>query len=335
MNEPIRPEIHYQIPGFYTQDQWFFRCGPHVYFYHLLAPLSAGDSGRWGREVVGVSRSQDLVSWEYLGVALGPSDDPEAFDSRNIATGTTLEWNGRFYMFYCAGSLNADNPGGIGLAASDDLVNWRRVSREPVLRPDRRWYAHSPNADEHYCWADPFVFWHEADRCFHMLITGRMREGSIDERGCVALARSSDLLNWEMQLPLVSPGLFDRMEVPSLWACGGRWYLMFCAHGGIQSPRFRREYPSVPDAAAYVYTADDLRGPYELRGRWWVLPASGCYTARVITETEGIPEFDGRHALMTWQSESEEGRGIVRTGATRPWMVEYLDEGGFVLDRRL
>jgi beta-fructofuranosidase len=327
----MKPEIAYQVPGFYTQDQWFFCKDEYIFFYHLLMPLEAGDAGRWGRETIGVSRSRDLRSWEYLGIALAPSQEQSAWDSKNLATGSIVEHGGRYWMFYCGGSLDKNSIPGIGLAVSDDLVNWERYSDVPVYRMDSRWYSEAPQADEEFAAADPYVFFHDEDNCFYMLITAVTKNGVPGQRGCVALARSVNLIDWEAMPPLIKTQYGSRPEVPQVWMHGGRWYLMFSMHGGIRTQQFNNEYPEVAQSAAYVLTADSFHGPYNFSGKWWVLPNTGCYTAKVIPDTSGIPGFDGRHALMSWQSECVEGEGCVRAGATVPFTVQYLDEGGFTV----
>jgi beta-fructofuranosidase len=325
----MKPEIVYQVPGYYTQDQWFFRKDEYIYFYHLLMPLEAGDQERWGKETIGVSRSKDMRSWEYLGIALAPSQKKDAWDSKNLATGSIVKHTGRYWMFYCGGSLNSQSVPGIGLAVSDDLINWTRYSEEPVLRMDPRWYAASPQTEDEFAAADPYVFFHEEDKCFYMLITAVARYGISGQRGCVALARSNDLIEWKSLPPLLECPYSSRPEVPQVWSHQGRWYLMFCMHGGIRTQQFSDKYPEIAQSAAYVLTADRFQGPYRFEGKWWVLPNTGCYTAKVITETEGVPGFDGQHALMTWQSEYVDGKGCVSAGAAAPWQVQYLEEGGF------
>jgi beta-fructofuranosidase len=319
-----RPEISYQVDGYYTQDQWFFRKDDWIYFYHLLMPHSAGSQGRWGTEKIAVSRSKDLVRWEYLGWALEPSESPSAWDSKNLATGSTLEWQGRYWMFYCGYNGKPDFPGGFGLAVSDDLVNWTRTSDKPVIDFNGSCYNQSGP------FADPYVFFHEKHKCFYMLGTLAMSGEPQETAGCVLLAKSVNLFDWEVLPPLVYPKIGPRLEVPQAWKHNGKWYLIFCTHPCIQAEEFSRFVDPLNQSASFVMMADDFLGPYELKGRWWILPGTGCYTCRVLTDTKGIPCFDGTHAIMTWQADYEDDKGCVRAGATRPWQISYPELGGIL-----
>ena len=121
-------------------------------------------------------------------------------------------------MFYTGTTQTPDGPliQQVGLATSTDLLHWVKDERNPLVRADPRWYetlgGQAPWADEH--WRDPFVFADPDGDGWHLLITARANTGPLDDRGVIGHARSSDLLNWEVQPPLSDPGAgFGQLEV--------------------------------------------------------------------------------------------------------------------------
>ena len=59
-----------------------------------------------------------------------------------------------------------------------------------------------------------------------MLISARLRDGPQFRRGCVAVAASDDLENWEVGRPLASSMLTHCPECPELFRLGNWWYLV-------------------------------------------------------------------------------------------------------------
>ena len=61
-----------------------------------------------------------------------------------------------------------------------------------------------------------------------MLIAARLDHGPKWRRGCIVLATSQNLLEWDVESnPLYVPGTTFCPECPEMWAAGGHWYLVF------------------------------------------------------------------------------------------------------------
>jgi beta-fructofuranosidase len=61
-----------------------------------------------------------------------------------------------------------------------------------------------------------------------MVLGSRMAESPTGvPSGCVALAKSTNLVDWQLADPLWAPGLTDHCDCPQLLADGGRWYLTY------------------------------------------------------------------------------------------------------------
>jgi beta-fructofuranosidase len=140
----------------------------------------------------------------------------------------------------------------VGLALSDDLYHWRKA---PVAwthngnhpRPAAKesslisapvdtdsCYPLEPSPD-HYesdltegrqwvSWRDPFYF-RDKDQGW-LLCSGRVKDGPIVRRGCVAAMEEVDVDHFVNRPPLHHPGLYDDVEVPNLFKFNDEYYLI-------------------------------------------------------------------------------------------------------------
>lgn len=215
-------------------DSWIADDGEHYHLFYLQAPRSLRDPGlRHLAATVGHARSRDLVTWEVLPDALGPTAG--SWDDLSIWTGSTVRGDdGTWRMFYTATSSRGYGVRDqrIGLAESDDLVAWRKVGSEPLLTADPRWYKTLPeDVTASETWRDPQVFRDPDGDGWHMLVTARARTHGQNDDGVLAHARSSDLRTWEVGPPVCEPGHgFGQLEVAQVAQVDGRWVMVFTCH---------------------------------------------------------------------------------------------------------
>jgi len=206
--------LHYRPAEGYFGDAipYYFNGAYHVFY--LKATRTSGERLRWSHIV-----SKDLVHWEELPDAILPGEG-DAPDSGGCWTGSVIEKDDTFHVFYTGWRPNTPMPQTICHAVSEDLVHWAKDGRNPILAPDERWYG---RAD----WRDPFVFWHPKEQCYFMLICATTNSGPVAKRGCLGLATSPDLERWEVCPPFYAPHFCGPMECPDLFELDGRWYLLF------------------------------------------------------------------------------------------------------------
>jgi beta-fructofuranosidase len=215
-------------------DSWVADDGDAYHLFYLQAPRSLGDAGRRHlNATVGHAVSQDLVSWEVLPEALGPT--PGSWDDLSIWTGSSvLGDDGVWRMFYTATSARGYGVRDqrVGLAESDDLVTWRKVGSSPLLVADPRWYQTLPeDVTASETWRDPQVFRDPDGDGWHMLVTARSLTHGPDDDGVLAHARSHDLQHWELGPPVCESGFgFGQLEVAQVRQIEGRWVLVFTCH---------------------------------------------------------------------------------------------------------
>jgi beta-fructofuranosidase len=237
-----------RLADFWVWDSWVADDGDRYHLFFLQAPRSLGDPAqRHVHATVGHATSRDLVTWHYLGQCLGPSET--GFDDLAIWTGSVLRAEGRWWMFYTAISTAGHHvfDQRIGAAVSEDLHSWRRVSDQPTLPVDRRWYktlhleppgTTGPDltmASE--TWRDPLVLPDPDGHGWHMLLTARAVGAKRNDDGIVAHARSEDLTRWRVVEPLCRPGAgFGQLEVLQSKVIDGRAVLVFTCEPQEMTP---------------------------------------------------------------------------------------------------
>lgn len=249
-----------KLPEDWIWDFWIAQDGADYHIFYLRAPRTIGDPDlRHWNVVIGHAVSQDLNKWDILPDALKPSPSP-AWDDFTTWTGCVLQHNGLWYLFY-TGSSKAEKGlvQRIGLATSADLLHWEKHPANPLLEADARWYELLDlNLWHDQAWRDPWVFRYEDH--FYALITARANHGPADQRGVIALARSGDLIHWNVLPPLTNPGEFGQMEVPQLANIQGEYYLLFSCAAAQSSQKRNNTFGKY--TGTYCLYADSPLGPY-------------------------------------------------------------------------
>jgi len=224
-------------------DFWFLE-GPdalHMYYLEFEQPPH-DDHPEVG---MGHAISTDGIHWAEQERVIGRGE-PGSWDDAAIYTGSAIERDGRYLMLY-TGLTRADRCQRIGLLTSGDLHHWERFEGNPVLEPDPRWYETLADVDPDtwVAWRDPYLMWREDEQSCYAWITAT-RRGDLprEERGCVGLARSRDMVRWDALPPAAEPGLYRDMEVPQVLEVGGHWYLLFSTRLWRYTERARARKPS-------------------------------------------------------------------------------------------
>jgi beta-fructofuranosidase len=301
-------------------DFWFAppQPGEPVHVFYLRVPATIGDpeDRHWQAEV-GHAVSNDLLAWEDRGVVLSPAPSP-AWDDKAIWTGSILRHDGRWYWFYTA-LTHADRQQRIGLVTSGDLVTWERHPANPLMVADLSWCESN---DGDVAFRDPWVIPDPAGDGWLMYITTRVNHGPVDGRGVIALARSPNLIDWELAGPVTEPGAFGEMEVPQYLELDGRRYLLFCTG---KPSAMRLSEPGVePWIGTHYLTGDAPEGPWKLaedppmagdvEGSW--------YAGRML-------ERDSQPLFFAWRRERD---GRFEGGLSAPAPVEIGPDGRLRVD---
>lgn len=296
------PEQHY-LWDFWLVSPQEWKSDSLYHLFYLQAPRTLVDSNlRHGMATVGHAVSHDLRKWVYRGTVL-EAGLPGSWDDRAIWTGSVTILDGVAYMFYTALSLAEKAPvQRIGLALSTDLQHWERYPANPLLEVNTKWYEQQETERWHgQAWRDPYIVYSPEERVYYMFLTARVNAGPPDERGVIGLARSTDLLSWEVLPPVSMPGYFVEMEVPQVVPLNGRYYLLFST--GKHAATRLSGTGSTNWSGTHYLVASTLTGPYlPLTDEPLVADTAGTYYAgKLITGMEGELNF------MAWRQWDEKG----------------------------
>jgi beta-fructofuranosidase len=276
--DPERPVYHFGPPAQWNNDPngTLFYKGWHHLFYQLNPYGTTGTNQHWGH-----ARSRDLVNWEHLPIAIGPSLDK---GERYIYSGgAVLAADGRPRMLYT--SIGHPDPQQwLAIPEDDDLVRWTKFDGNPVLSMA----AHGGLTVEQ--WRDPFMFVEGGQT--YMVCGGSTRTPRSGGGGQVHLYRAakSDLSEWKY-LGVVFQALEREtfnIECPNLFKLDGKWVL-------ITSPHRACEY--------YVGTLDleSCRFTPETHG---ILDPGDAYASNISVDDRG------RTILWLWgRTQTPAGRG--------------------------
>lgn len=224
--QPYLSPIHFR-PAFGALADtipYFIHGEYHVFYLHAVAGTP------WEHIA-----SKDLIHWRELPTALKPDKkDPNGPDGGNMFTGSVIEYDGTYHIFYTG--HNPRNPNGMEMichATSPDGVTWTKHLSD-VFCADGIHYL--PKSD----FRDPYVFRNTQVKSFWMLLC--TREAG-DGKPVVGVAHSKDLTNWDQVKPLsLDPPLAaGTPECPDLFKTGDTWYLLYSPCEGTTDIRYAKE----------------------------------------------------------------------------------------------
>ena len=213
---------------------WDFWLAPRLsadelfHCYFLQAPRSLPDPEmRHDLARIGHATSANLIDWLYHGEIL-PLGKPGEWDDMTQWTGSVVRDGNVAYLFYTGRTrTEGGNVQRVGLALSDDLMNWRKIEANPILEAVSPWYAApAEHGSVRSDCRDPWVIRYDGQ--WLMYYTASAANEPFDSRGVVGIATSPDLVTWTPGAPVATPGLFAEVEVPQVFPFGDRWGMLFC-----------------------------------------------------------------------------------------------------------
>lgn len=173
----------------------YFR-GKYHFFYQTNPYSAFWDSMHWGHAV-----SEDLVHWEYMPIALAPSEVYDDYQKGGCFSGSAIEYDGKLFLIY-TGTANRGRGSEQAqcLAWSEDGIHFEKYLGNPVVE--------APEGIDPGNFRDPKVWKHEN---YYYMVVGTQKDG----RGMALIYRAEDLFHWEFLNVLAE----SRGEWGSMWEC--------------------------------------------------------------------------------------------------------------------
>lgn len=311
----------YCLDGLQTWDYWFAKDGDTYHAYYLHKQPSEPANARR----IGHATSKDMWNWDSHGTVL--ATDAKTWNDISLATGSVVRHEGKWWMLYTA---RGTKTGGLGLAVSQDLYSWSRVSDGPV-EPGHKRYKNQWQGKE-INWrilADPYIYPEAVDGWYYVVMNVRVENVLVSQSGAIAMLRSQDLINWQDPQMLTWTEWFERAETPQIWQRNGKWYLYFGGVNYVDStppqPKQVVERRFAAGDTAYktncVFISDRLIGPFEPVGNYCITfpDHRNGYICKVVEDPQGRQVMFNHTAGCLWG----------------PYIVEYKKDGSLFLSKKI
>jgi beta-fructofuranosidase len=258
--------------------------------------------------------TEDFTNWRVHNPVL--LIRPGTWEGAHVFAPFVIRWQGRFVMAYTG--VNEFCSQDIGIAFSEDLLNWERSANNPISpATDRSWSSWRPDLTSS-C-RDPHLLI-ERERLY-MTYTTNTAEGA----SCVALASTDDLKTWTDHGPILvgakdgyEAGLFvphvqGQLESSNLLKRNGRWYL------------FVAEKRRDRDGRDWIYESDRMDQFTYSEGReFWIdpMPPHTVETIKDCGAKTLLAGFSGtiRLGVVDWSESQPTGRLIVDDCELAEWL---------------
>jgi len=218
---PVKQGKMRQKYHFMAEAGWLNDPNGLIFFrgkYHLFYQYNPYDA-YWGSMHWGHAVSNDMVHWEYLPLALAPSEHYDNHKEGGCFSGSAIEHEDKLYLFY-TGTTNYGD-GFVQtqcMAYSEDGIHFTKYENNPIIK--------APKEYDEANFRDPKVWKH--GEYFYMVCGAKK-----DELAQALLFRSSNLTDWEFFNVLAeSRGELGYMwECPDFYPIGDKHVLMFSPMG--------------------------------------------------------------------------------------------------------
>ncbi len=266
-NCPYRPKYHFIAPAQWMNDPngtILYKGEYHLFYQHNPYKPT------WGTMHWGHAKSQDLVHWTHLPIALAPSNEK---GEKHCFSGCCVNDNGTPSIIYTsiASKIKVIKGAEQWLATSeDDMLTWHKYEGNPIMTDGLHGSVKVRQ------WRDPYV-WRE-NGIWYAVLGGHLKGKG---HGAAFLYRSQNLRTWDYLGTLCegSEAQGHNWECPNFLPIGTRHML-------IISPHSKLLY-ALGDYKDFKFTID----------KWHVLDHGRPYYA-----TNTLFDANGRVVLFGWIS---------------------------------
>ena len=217
----IKESAYRQKYHFMPETGWMNDPNGLIYYkgrYHFFFQHYPYD-GFWKCMHWGHAISDDMLHWEYLPIALAPSEFYDDHLQGGCFSGSAIEHDGKLFLIY-TGTTNNGN--GFEqtqcIAYSEDGIHFEKYADNPVLE--------APEGVPTDFFRDPKIWKHDG---IYYMVCGAKRDGMAQ----ALLYKSTDILHWEFVNVLAeSRGEWGFMfECPDFFKLGDKYVLVVSPMG--------------------------------------------------------------------------------------------------------
>nr|WP_106789234.1 glycoside hydrolase family 32 protein [Massilistercora timonensis] len=213
---PMRQHYHFMPQTGWLNDPngLIFYKGKYHFFFQWNPYSGFWDFMHWGHAV-----SEDLLHWEYLPLALAPSEEYDDYRKGGCFSGSAIVHEGKLFLMYTGvtnrGSGNIQTQ---CIAYSEDGIHFEKYEGNPVILP--------PEGVDGQHFRDPKIWKHKDS---YYMVCG----ASCNNRAQALLYRSEDMLHWTYVNVLAE----SRGEWGYMWECPDFYpledkYVLMCSPMG-------------------------------------------------------------------------------------------------------
>ena len=339
----FRQDYHFMAETGWINDPngLIYFKGKYHFFYQYNPYSGFWDCMHWGHAV-----SEDMIHWEYLPLALAPSEVYDDHLKGGCFSGSAIEHDGKLFLIY-TGTCNNGNgfEQAQCIAYSEDGIHFEKYEGNPVIT--------APEGVPTDLFRDPKVWKHDDT---YYVVCGASKNGFAQAR----LYKSTDMFHWEFVNVLAeSRGEWGYMwECPDFFTLEGQEVLSVSPQGLTREEfRFQNIYQSgyfilkdgKPEEKAFrewdhgfdfyaPQTFQDGKGRRILIG-WMGMPDADEEYVNPTAESEGwqhcltVPREVTYKNGMLYQYPVEELNGLRKTGVSASGSsAEIPVNGPFDLD---
>ncbi len=243
-----------ELPELTGSDSWaqYVVADPSIVFhdgkFHLWFNGQASQDSSWS---IGYASSDNGNDWDVHSRPVMTPDGDGTWEGTNMGSPSVIVKDGRFEMYYFSGW-----PASIGLATSEDGIQWEKSSRNPVLvpNPNIQWMSYNL----YY----PSVLYH--DGAYEMWFAGSGGKNWQDSWQ-IGHAVSDDGYNWRVSSnqPVISLGSSSSWKsqstaAPDVILIEDTYHMWYSGRSKTQPDDWRIGHATSSDGLVWT---DDLNNP--------------------------------------------------------------------------
>lgn len=273
VNQKYRYRYHALAPiGWVNDPNGFVQFRGEYHLFYQYNPYSAlWDTMHWGH-----AKSNDLIKWERLPVALAPDQE---YDQNGIFSGSAIDINDTLYVMYTC--VNGDYQQQC-VAYSEDGVNFVKVPENPVIRASQL-----PSNAQWQDFRDPKVF--KRGDLYYVVLASR----TVNVTGQILLYQSEDFINWSFKSILLegTAAQGNMWECPDLFELDGKDVLILSA---IKMPKVGNDNENMDTVLEFVGSVNWDEGVFNVETTKEIDHGLDFYAAQTLLDNQD------RRILIAW-----------------------------------